>query len=133
MIAPSPTPADADPQAVARVLATLRAGAQLRQAERAVLAAQAATPVGAVGAAAVTPEAVGRLLAELRQREFVQEPIAFSPRPGVGRLLVLARKVMFKLFMKWYLHPLTQQQNAFNQTASRLLHELAAEQARRQR
>jgi hypothetical protein len=113
---------------VERVLATLVAGARLRQAERAVLASADPRPAGAAGAgrgAALDP-----LLVELRQREFVHEPVAFSPRAGIGRLLVLARKAMFKLFMKWYLHPLLQQQNAFNQTASRALAELAAGQDR---
>lgn len=63
-------------------------------------------------------------LAELTAKEFIQEPIAMSPRPVVGRLLVFARKAMFHLFFKWYMRPVVEQQNAFNQTASRLVQDL---------
>jgi len=63
-------------------------------------------------------------LAELTSKEFIQEPIAVSPRPVVGRVLVFARKAMFHLFFKWYMRPVVEQQNAFNQTASRLVQDL---------
>jgi hypothetical protein len=43
---------------------------------------------------------------------------------------VLLRKVGFHLFVKWWVRPVLQQQNAFNQAASRLLDDLAAERRR---
>lgn len=132
MVSPVSSPSSDDSSArVERVLATLVAGARLRQAERAVLAGAETRPAG--GGASGRQAALDPLLVELRQREFVHEPVAFSPRAGVGRLLVLARKAMFKLFMKWYLHPVLQQQNAFNQAASRTLAELAAAEERLRR
>jgi len=92
------------------ILARLRAGVLQRRAELAT-----------VGAA--TDEARFKL-AELTAKELVQEPIAVSPRPVVGRLLVFARKATFHLFFKWYMRPVVEQQNAFNQTASRLIQDL---------
>jgi hypothetical protein len=100
-------PAELD---VADVLARLRAGVRQRQAELAT-----------VGAA--TDEARFKL-AELTAKEFLQEPMAVSPRPVIGRALVFARKAMFHLFFKWYMRPVVEQQNAFNQTASRLVQDL---------
>jgi hypothetical protein len=113
--------------AVAALTAELRAGVLQRQAERTALATHHRP---ALPGAAAPPPQLNAQLVELRSREFVPEPVAFSPRPGVGRLLVLARRAFFKLFMKWYLHPVLQGQNAFNQAVSRLLQQLAGEQER---
>lgn len=118
---------DAPSADVAALLAELRAGVLQRQAERTALGAYHRPPEP--GVVAPAPQ-LGMPLVELRSREFVPEPVAFSPRKGLGRFLVLLRRVFFKLFMKWYLHPLLQGQNAFNQSASRLLQQLAAEQER---
>jgi hypothetical protein len=63
-------------------------------------------------------------LAELAAKEFIQEPMAVSPRPVIGSALVFVRKAMFHLFFKWYMRPVVEQQNAFNQTASRLVQDL---------
>lgn len=95
---------------MADVLARLRAGVRQRQAELATVSA-------------ATDEARFKL-AELTAKEFLQEPMAFSPRPVIGRALVFARKAMFHLFFKWYMRPVVEQQNAFNQTASRLVQDL---------
>ncbi len=70
------------------------------------------------------------LLLELQRHEFVQEPVPVSPRPIYGRLLVFARKAFYHLFFKWHARAVLQQQNGFNQSASRLLTELAARQKR---
>lgn len=67
---------------------------------------------------------------DLRQREFVQEPIPVSHRPGLGRLIVFARKSVYLLFGKWWGRAVLEQQNGFNQIASRTLHDLIEEHQR---
>jgi len=101
---------DQDSRDVAAVLERLRAGVRQRQAELATVNA-------------ATDEARFKL-AELTAKEFIQEPMAVSPRPVIGRALVFVRKAMFHLFFKWYMRPVVEQQNAFNQTASRLVQDL---------
>ncbi|HEX2164718.1 MAG TPA: hypothetical protein VHM02_12275 [Thermoanaerobaculia bacterium] len=108
--------ADLDRERVAAALERVRAGVRQRQA---VLAATR-------GAG----DEAGLALAELRERELVREPLAESPRPVVGRLLVFLRRAGFHLFVKWWARPVLGQQNAFNQAASRLLDQLARERAR---
>lgn len=112
-----PTPLSPDPATeprVEEVLQQLRAGVRQRQAEVATIAAG-------------TDEARLKLV-ELSSKEYIQEPITVSPRPVVGRLLVFTRKAFFHLFMKWFLRPVLEQQNGFNQTASRLVQELVQSQ-----
>lgn len=95
---------------VAEVLDRLRSGVRQRQAEL--------TTTG-------SPTDELRLrLADLQSSEFVEEPACVSPRPVVGRLLVLARKAMFHLFMKWYLRPLLMQVNRFHSVAGTLIRDL---------
>jgi hypothetical protein len=111
---------DAGRDAAAAALAALEAGVRLRRGELAALG------TGGEGLAA--------RLSELRQREFVQEPRPVSPRPGIGRLLVLARKLFYHLGFKWHARAVLQQQNEFNQAAAALIVELAdrEREARRQ-
>lgn len=113
----APVP-DLDPERerVAAALERLRAGVRQRQA--------------ALAAAGEGGEEARLAVAELRAAEYVREPVAVSPRPVIGRALVLLRKVGFHLFVKWWTRPVLQQQNAFNQAASRLLDELARERRR---
>lgn len=113
MPADSP-PAESDPERerVAAVLAGLRAGVDQRRAELATL-----------GEAA---EGTRLALAELRAREVLEEPVAASPRPVVGRLLGFARKAFFHLFGKWYARPLVAQQSEHNRAVARLLEDLVA-------
>jgi len=99
-----------DQPRVDEVLQQLRAGVRQRQAELAT-----------VGAGA--DEARFKLV-ELTAKEYIQEPIPLSPRPVVGKWLVFARKAFFHVFMKWYLRPVLEQQNAFNQSAGRLIQDL---------
>lgn len=98
-----------DPKRVEEVLAQLRAGVRQRQAEVATISGS---------------ELARHKLAELSAREYVQEPIAVSPRPLLGRWIVFARKAIFHLFLKWFMRPVLEQQNAYNQTVSRLIHDL---------
>lgn len=104
----SPTP-PSDPR-VAEVLQKVRSGVRQRRAESATLSA------GGM-------ETRNGLLM-LKSREYVQEPVVFSHRPRWGRLIVFARKAFFHVFLKWYLRPLLEQQNGFNQAASRLIEDL---------
>jgi hypothetical protein len=45
-------------------------------------------------------------------------------------VLVFVRKAFYHLFVKWHARAVLQQQNSFNQSASRLLTELALRQKR---
>jgi hypothetical protein len=112
---PTPVPPPEDLR-VAEVLQKVRSGVRQRRAESTTLAGGG-------------EETRSGLLA-LKQREYVQEPVASSHRPGLGRLIVLARKVFHKLFLKWYMRPILEQQNGFNQAAARLIEDLVEAQER---
>ncbi len=116
---PDPTPPPADDLRVAEVLQQVRSGVRQRRAEAATLAGG-------------SEEVRGGLL-ELKQREYVREPVPFSHRLSLGKLIVLSRKAFFKLFLKWFARPVLEQQNAFNQTAARLIEDLAESQERTER
>jgi hypothetical protein len=109
------SPPDPGAARVEAVLERVRAGVRQRQAELATLSGG---------------EEVKLRLLELKTLEYVEEPFAVSPRPVVGPLLVFARKAVFHLFVKWWVRPVLQRQNRFNQVASQLLHELVAHQGR---
>lgn len=113
--APEPAP-DGERQQVAEALERVRAGVRQRQSELATL--------GTGG------EEAKLRLAELRAREYLEEPLCVSPRPVVGRFLVLARKAFLKLFGRWYSQPLLRQQNEFNRAASQAVQDLMAQQER---
>ena len=98
-------PIGQDPH-VDEVLQRLRAGVRQRQAEVATISGS---------------DQARHKLAELTAREYVQEPIAVSPRPVFGRWIVLARKVIYHVVLKWFTRPVMEQQNAFNTTVSRLV------------
>ncbi len=63
-------------------------------------------------------------LAELQAAEFVQVPVAVSPRPVFGPLLVFVRKAFFHLFMKWYLRPVLMQINQFHGSVGAVVRDL---------
>jgi hypothetical protein len=109
MSADTPPPSSPDLR-VAEVLQKVRSGVRQRQAESTTLAAGG-------------EETRNGLLA-LKAREYVQEPVAFSHRPRWGRLVVFSRKAFFKVFLKWFLRPVLEQQNGFNQAAARLIEDL---------
>jgi hypothetical protein len=128
-----------DPR-VAEVLQQLRSGVRLRRAEAAVAAGLgdlAAVGGEAPGGGGELPVGGGVGFAQgllaVRSAEYLQEPVAFSHRPRLGKLIVGSRKALFHLFLKWFLRPLIAQQNAFNQAAGRLLQELAEASQRQAR
>lgn len=49
-----------------------------------------------------------------------------SDLPVIGRLLVLIRRVI-RIALRWYINPIVDQQNAFNQATVRALYELRSE------
>ncbi len=113
----APDPASAAELArLAATIGSLRAAVRQRQGEAATIRSGA--------------DELHGLLLELQRHEFVQEPVPVSPRPVYGRLLVFVRKAFYHLFMKWHARAVLQQQNSFNQGASRLLTELAERQKR---
>lgn len=98
------TPAELDDAAererVARSLDRLRASVRQRQAEL--------TTVTGLS------DEIRLRMAELQAGEFVQEPVPVSPRPLLGSLVVWGRKVVYHLFLKWYLRPMLMQVNRFH-------------------
>jgi hypothetical protein len=118
---------------VAETLQALRSGVRQRQAEVATLGgfggAGGACGMGmGEGGAGVTGLAQGLLA--VKSHEYVEEPVAFSHRPRFGKLIVVARKAFFHLFLKWFIRPVLAQQNAFNQAAGRMLQDLAEAEER---
>jgi hypothetical protein len=63
-------------------------------------------------------------LLELECSQHLEEPIPESPRFLIGPLIVLTRKLFASFFLKWYMHPLMQQQNSFNSAAALRIREL---------
>jgi hypothetical protein len=121
----APAAGDEERERVAAVLDQLRAGVRQRRAELATLGASAASATGD----GFDAELQGKLL-QVRQSEYVREPVPTSHRPGLGRWIVLARKAGYKLFGKWLVRPLLEQQNAHNAASAALLQELAESEAR---
>lgn len=113
-IEPTPRPdALGDEQArVAAVVEQLKAGVLQRRSERAT-------------AGASDSEARFRLL-EAKRHEYVRQPLPVSPRPVLGRFLVLFRKLTYHLLLKWHARGVGDQQNAFNQASLRLLEDLVS-------
>jgi hypothetical protein len=118
-------PGDEERQRVTAVLDQLRAGVRQRRAELATMGPSA----GAATAAGDAGELQSKLL-QVRQSEYVREPVPTSHRAGLGRWIVLARKAGYKLFGKWLVRPLLEQQNAHNAASAALLQELAESEAR---
>src|SRR5690242_14571055 len=106
---PDPTP-PSDDLRVEQVLQQVRSGVRQRRAESTTLAAGA-------------EETRNGLLA-LKTREYVQEPVAFSHRARWGKLIVFVRKAFYKVFLKWFMRPVLEQQNGFNQAAARMIEDL---------
>jgi hypothetical protein len=107
---------DSDDLRVEQVLQQVRSGVRQRRAESTTLAAGA-------------EETRNGLLA-LKSREYVQEPVAFSHRARWGKLIVFVRKAFYKVFLKWFMRPVLEQQNGFNQAAARMIEDLVEAQER---
>lgn len=117
--------------AVETVLQQIRSGVRQRAAEAATVGSLGSP--GSLGSSG--SETARQSLLALRQREFVAEPVPFSHRARGGRVIVFVRKAFFHLFLKWLVRPVLEQQNGFNQAASRLLQDLleAVERGERER
>lgn len=100
----------AEREDVAAVLDRLRSGVRQRHAE-----------LAATGAAS---DELRLRLADLKASELIDEPVCVSPRPVIGRFLVLTRKAVFHLFLKWYLRPVLMQLNRFHSTVGALVRDL---------
>jgi len=120
----APAGGDEEREQVAAVLEQLRAGVRQRRAEVATLGGP-----GLEGAA----DDLQRRLLLLRHSEYVREPVPTSHRQRVGPWIVLAKKAGYKLFGKWLIRPLVEQQNAFNQATSAALEELVESEERLRR
>ncbi len=108
------TDVDREAAQTASALASLQAAVRQRQGE-----------LAAVGGPGGRGDDLSASLAELRRREFVQEPRPVSPRPGIGALIVFARRAAYHLFGKWHARAVLQQQNEFNQSVASLVAALA--------
>ena len=75
-------------------------------------------------AAALAETRAGSGLLDLERTAYLEEPLPVSGRRWTGRLIVLTRKAVSHLFLKWYARPLLQQQNRFNHAAARRIEEL---------
>ena len=75
-------------------------------------------------AAALAEIRSGSGLLDLERTAYLEEPLPVSGRRWTGRLIVLTRKAVYHLFLKWYARPLLQQQNRFNQAAARRIEEM---------
>ena len=94
--------------AAAEVAQRLRAGMDQRRAE----------------VAALNEIRRGPGLLDLERSRHVEEPVPISARPLFGPLIIFARKAFYRLFLKWYMRPVLQQQNSFNHAASKRIQEL---------
>lgn len=95
---------------VAEVLEQVRAGVRQRQAELATLDADLRS----------LPPALTRA----QDLQYIEEPDCVSHRPIVGHVIVLAKRIVYQAFMKWFMSSLIEQQNAFNRAATRALRDL---------
>ena len=122
--------AEDERQRVAAVLDQLRAGVRQRRAELVTLGGSA---LGGDAAFDGGGRDAAAKLVQLKESEYVREPVPTSHRQGLGRWIVLARNAGYKLFGKWLVRPLLEQQNAYNQAAAALLQELVEREERLQR
>ena len=104
---------------VAEVLAQVRAGVRQRHAVAATGTETAQSLQAMFEGAVATPILV--------------PPTPISHRRWLGRPIVAAKRFVYRFFMRWYLAPLVEQQNAFNQSVAVALRELAARQLELQR
>lgn len=69
-------------------------------------------------------ERLHQLMRELHTRAHVREQPFTSDKPFIGRLLVRFRETWNNVAARWYVRPMVQQQNLFNQTVVQMLREL---------
>lgn len=97
-----------DDSVLEEVAGRLRAGMQQRRAE----------------VAALTDARRGSRVPDLERARYLEEPVSILARPKFGRLIVFSRRVFYRLFLKWYMRPILQQQNGFNAAATQRVQEL---------
>ena len=105
-----PEAAPVDAERVAATLARIRTGVRQRQAWM-------ATAAGDGGNGPVA-------LLQVQKTQQIEQPIATSHRGLAGTPIVFAKKVVYRLFMKWYMRSILQQQNDFNRAVSVALQDL---------
>jgi septal ring factor EnvC (AmiA/AmiB activator) len=69
-------------------------------------------------------ERLHQLMSELHARAHVQEQPFSSDKPYIGRLLARFRETWNNVATRWYVRPMLQQQNLFNQAVTQVLQEL---------
>ena len=111
MTEPSGSAASApDAARVAATLARIRAGVR----QQAAWAATAAPDRGNVPVS----------LANVQAAQQLEQPIPTTHRGAIGWPIVFTKRVVYRLFMKWYLRSVLQQQNAFNRAVTLALQDL---------
>ncbi len=103
-----------DDARVAAVLAQVRAEVRQRHA------------VAATGTA--TAQFLRVMLEGAVATSMLVPPTPVSHRRWLGRPIVAAKRFVYRFFMRWYLAPLIEQQNAFNRSVAAALRELTARQ-----
>ena len=116
MVSEGPGNASAAAARVAATLARVRASVRQRQALLAAIPDEALELPASLAAVEATRQ--------------IEPVMPTSHRPIVGRALVLAKKVVYHLFLKWYLRGMLQQQNAFNRAVSVALQDVFERQQR---
>ncbi|WP_322816305.1 hypothetical protein [Chloroflexus sp.] len=101
---------------VAATLAALRAEVRTR---RAALPAAEPTP---------TERELQRVLEELEYTRVVSAHWPLEGRNPLEQVVALINKVV-RRYLRWYINPIVEQQNSFNDTAARAIRLLAAENA----
>ncbi|ABY34215.1 MULTISPECIES: hypothetical protein [Chloroflexus] len=101
---------------VAATLAALRAEVRAR---RAALPAAEPTP---------TERELQRVLEELEYTRVVSAHWPLEGRNPLEQVVALINKVV-RRYLRWYINPIVEQQNSFNDTAARAIRLLAAENA----
>ena len=104
---------------VAEVLAQVRAGVRQRHA------------VAVTGTE--TAQSLRVMLEGTLATPILVPPTPVSHRRWLGRPIVAAQRFVYRCFMRWYLAPLIEQQNAFNRSVAAALRELTARQLELQR
>lgn len=104
---------------VAEVLAQVRAGVRQRHA--------------VVATGTETARSLRATLEDALSKPTLVPPAPQSHRGWLGRPIVAAKRFVYRVFMRWYVAPLIEQQNAFNCSVAAVLRELTARQLELQR
>jgi hypothetical protein len=103
--------ATSDGARVTEVLSEVRASVRQRHA------------VLATGTERVRPLRVA--LEDALDKRVLVPPTPQSHRGWLGKPIVAAKRLVYQVFMRWYVAPLIEQQNAFNRSVAEVMRELA--------